>query len=125
MGLGGTQGNGRQFVCWIHEADYARAVEFLIEREELDGPVNIVAPYPLPNREFMAALRWAWDVPNGLPAPSPAIKLGALLMRTEAELVLQSCRAVPGRLLEAGFEFEFAEWAEAAEDLVRQWKSRE
>jgi hypothetical protein len=124
MGLGGKQGNGRQFVCWIHEADYARAVEFLIEREDLDGPFNIAAPYPLPNRDFMAALRWAWDVPNGLPAPSLAIKLGALLMRTEAELVLQSCRAVPGRLLGAGFEFEFAEWAEAAEDLVRQWKSR-
>jgi len=123
IGFGGTQGNGRQFVCWIHEADYARAVEFLIEREDLNGPVNIAAPYPLTNREFMAGLRWAWDMPNGLPAPSLAIKLGALLMRTEAELVLQSCRAVPGRLLEAGFEFEFAKWAEAAEDLVRQRKN--
>jgi NAD dependent epimerase/dehydratase family enzyme len=125
IGLGGKQGNGRQFVAWIHEADYARAVEFLIEREELSGPVNIAAPNPLTNRDFMAALRWAWDVPNGLPAPWLAIKLGAILMRTEAELVLQSCRAVPGRLLEAGFTFEFAEWAEAAEDLVRQWKNRE
>jgi NAD dependent epimerase/dehydratase family enzyme len=125
MGLGGTQGNGRQFVCWIHEADYARAVEFLMEREDVEGPVNIVAPNPLTNREFMAALRWAWDVPNGLPAPSLAIKLGALILRTEPELVLQSCRAVPGRLLEAGFRFEFAEWAEAAEDLVRQWKSKD
>jgi hypothetical protein len=123
--LGGTQGNGRQFVCWIHEADYARAIEFLIAHEELQGPVNIVAPTPLRNREFMAALRWAWDVPNGLPAPSLAIKLGAILMRTEAELVLQSCRAVPGRLLKAGFTFEFPEWAEAAEDLVRQWRNRE
>jgi hypothetical protein len=125
LGLGGRQGNGRQFVCWIHEADYARAVEFLIAHEELDGPINMAAPTPLSNREFMAALRWAWDVPNGLPAPSLAIKLGAILMRTESELVLQSCRAVPGRLLEAGFTFEFPEWAEAAEDLVRQWKSRE
>jgi NAD dependent epimerase/dehydratase family enzyme len=125
LGLGGRQGNGRQFVCWIHEADYARAVEFLIAHEELVGPINMVAPTPLSNREFMAALRWAWDVPNGLPAPSLAIKLGAILMRTESELVLQSCRAVPGRLLEAGFEFEFPEWVEAAEDLVRQWKSRE
>jgi uncharacterized protein len=125
MGLGGKQGNGRQFVCWIHEADYARAVEFLIEREELDGPFNIAAPTPLPNSEFMAVLRWAWDVPNGLPAPSLAIKLGAIILRTEPELVLQSCRAVPGRLLKAGFTFEFPEWAEAAEDLVRQWKSRE
>jgi hypothetical protein len=125
MGLGGKQGNGRQFVTWIHEADYARAVEFLMEREDLDGPINMAAPNPLPNREFMAALRWAWDVPNGLPAPSLAIKLGAIFLRTEPELVLQSCRAVPGRLLEAGFEFEFPEWAEAAEDLVRRWKNRE
>ena len=125
LGLGGKQGNGRQFVCWIHEADYARAVEFLIAHEELDGPINLAAPNPLPNREFMAALRWAWDVPNGLPAPSLAIKLGAIFLRTEPELVLQSCRAVPGRLLEAGFEFEFPEWPEAAEDLVRQWKNRE
>jgi hypothetical protein len=124
LGLGGRQGNGRQFVCWIHETDYARAVEFLIEREDLNGPVNIAAPYPLPNREFMAGLRWAWDMPNGLPAPSLAIKFGALILRTEPELVLQSCRAVPGRLLEAGFEFEFPEWAEAAEDLVRQWQQR-
>ncbi|HEY1210344.1 MAG TPA: TIGR01777 family oxidoreductase [Terracidiphilus sp.] len=125
LGLGGKQGNGRQFVTWIHEADYARAVEFLMEHEELDGPFNLAAPTPLTNREFMAALRWAWEVPNGLPAPWLAIKLGAILMRTESELVLQSCRAVPGRLLKAGFEFEFPEWAEAAEDLVRQWKSRE
>jgi NAD dependent epimerase/dehydratase family enzyme len=125
LGLGGKQGNGRQFVTWIHEADYARAVEFLMAREDLDGPFNMAAPTPLPNREFMAALRWAWDVPNGLPAPSLAIKLGAILMRTESELVLQSCRAVPGRLLKAGFEFEFPEWADAAEDLVRQWKSRD
>jgi NAD dependent epimerase/dehydratase family enzyme len=64
-------------------------------------------------------------MPNGFPAPALAIHLGALLMRAEAELVLQSCRAVPGRLLEAGFAFEFPEWAEAAEDLVRQWRNRE
>jgi len=125
MSLGGKQGNGRQFVTWIHEADYARAVEFLIEHEELDGPFNLAAPTPLVNQEFMAALRWAWDVPNGLPAPWPAIKLGAMLMQTESELMLQSCRAVPGRLLKAGFEFEFADWVEAAEDLVRRWRSRD
>jgi uncharacterized protein (TIGR01777 family) len=125
LSLGGKQCNGRQFVTWIHETDYARAVEFLIDHEELDGPFNLAAPNPLPNRAFMAALRDAWDMPNGFPAPSLAIHLGALLMRTEAELVLQSCRAVPGRLLNAGFEFEFPDWPEAAEDLVKQWKNRE
>jgi len=122
--LGGKQGNGRQFVTWIHEADYARAVEFLLDHEELEGPINFTAPNPLPNREFMTALRYAWDVPNGIPAPALAIRLGAIFMRTEPELVLQSCRAVPGRLLDAGFEFEFPEWQEAAEDLVCQWKNR-
>jgi NAD dependent epimerase/dehydratase family enzyme len=125
LGLGGTQGSGRQFVAWIHESDYARAVDFLIEHKEMDGPVNIAAPNPLPNREFMAALRDAWDRPNGLPAPAPFIHIGAFAMRTEAELVLESCRAVPGRLLGAGFEFEFPDWPEAAEDLVRRWRDRE
>jgi uncharacterized protein (TIGR01777 family) len=124
LSLGGTQGNGRQFVTWIHEADYARAVEFLIAHAELDGPINLTSPNPLPNRAFMAGLRDAWDMPNGLPAPSLAIHFGAFFLRTEAELVLQSCRAVPGRLLDAGFEFEFPEWPEAAEDLVRRWRSR-
>jgi hypothetical protein len=124
LSLGGTQGNGRQFVSWVHEADYARAVEFLIGREDLDGPFNIAAPNPLPNREFMAALREAANMPNGLPAPALAIRFGALLMRTEADLVLDSCRAVPGRLLDAGFEFQFPEWSEAAEDLAQQWRRR-
>jgi uncharacterized protein len=124
LSLGGKQGNGRQFVSWIHETDYARAVEFLIAREDLDGPFNLAAPSPLPNREFMAALREAWNVPNGLPAPWLAIQLGALFLRTEPELVLSSCRAVPGRLLRAGFKFEFPGWPEAAENLVWQWKDR-
>jgi uncharacterized protein (TIGR01777 family) len=124
VGLGGTQGNGRQFVSWIHEADFARAVEFLIEHEELEGTVNIASPNPLPNREFLAELRDAWDRPNGLPAPSLLIEVAAFFLRTESELVLKSRRVVPGRLLDAGFRFELPEWAEAAEDLVRRWKSR-
>jgi uncharacterized protein len=124
-GLGGTQGNGRQFVSWIHEADFARAVEFLINRVDIEGPVNITAPNPLPNRDFMEALRDAWEMPNGLPAPSPLLEIGTFLMRTESELVLKSRRVIPGRLLEAGFEFDFRNWPEAADDLVRQWRNRE
>lgn len=122
--LGGTQGNGRQFVSWIHERDFARAVEFLIAHEELEGPVNIAAPHPLPNREFMAILRDAYGMPNGLPAPALLIEIGAFFLRTESELVLKSRRVAPGRLLDAGFQFEFPEWPEAAEDLVRQWRHR-
>jgi hypothetical protein len=125
LGLGGTQGNGRQFVSWIHESDFAHAVEFLIDHEEMNGPVNMVAPNPLPNRPLMEGLRDAWNRPNGLPAPSLFIEIGAFFLRTESELVLNSSRVVPGRLLDAGFEFQFPEWPVAAEDLVRQWKNRE
>jgi uncharacterized protein (TIGR01777 family) len=124
-GLGGTQGNGRQLVSWMHEADYARALEFLIAHEEIEGPVNLSAPHPLPNREFMAALREAWDVPNGLRAPAPLLAIGMFFLRTEPELVLKSRYVVPGHLLDAGFQFEFPTWPEAAADLVRQWRQRD
>lgn len=125
FGLGGTQGNGRQYVSWMHEQDYARAVEFLIAHEEIDGPVNLASPNPLPNREFMAALRDAWNIPNGLPAPAALMKIGMFFLRTEPELVLKSRRVVPGKLLDAGFQFDFPEWPQAAEDLVRLWRQRQ
>ena len=70
----------------------------------------------------MAALREAWDMPNGLPLPAPVIEIGAFFLRTESELVLKSRRVVPTRLLDAGFKFEFPDWPEAAEDLVQQWR---
>ena len=125
VGLGGTQGNGRQYVSWIHESDFARALEFLIGQEEIAGPVNLAAPDPLPNREFMRALREAWDVPNGLPAPAPLMAIGMFFLRTEPELVLKSRYVVPGRLLDAAFQFQFPTWPEAAADLVRQWRARD
>ena len=121
-GLGGTQGNGHQLVSWMHESDYVRALEFLIQHDDIDGPVNLSAPYPLPNREFMAALREAWEMPNGLPAPAALLAIGMFFLRTEPELVLKSRYVVPGRLLDAGFQFEFPTWPEAAADLVRQWR---
>ncbi len=124
IGLGGAQGDGRQFVSWIHDADFARAVDFLIARDDIEGPVNLASPNPLPNREFMALLREAWDVPNGLPLPTPLLELGALLLRTETELVLKSRRVIPTRLLDTGFHFEYLNWPAAAEDLVRRWRHR-
>jgi len=124
LGLGGRQGNGRQFVSWIHERDFARAVEFLIFEDELEGAVNVVAPHPLPNRAFMEGLRDAWGMPNGVPAPAFAIELAAFFLRTESELVLKSRRVVPARLLDAGFDFEFPSWPEAAEDLAQRWRRR-
>jgi len=125
IGLGGTQGNGRQWVSWVHEEDFARAVDFLIAREDLDGPINIASPNPEHNRDFMAILREAWDMPNGIPAPWPILELAAFMMRTETELVLKSRRVIPVRLLEAGFRFNFPNWPHAAQDLVQRWRSRD
>jgi uncharacterized protein (TIGR01777 family) len=121
-GLGGSQGSGDQFVSWIHEADFTRAIDFLIAHEEFEGAVNLASPNPLPNREFMASLRDAWGVRFGLPAREWMVEAGAFFMRTESELLLKSRRVVPGRLVSAGFEFLFPEWPAAARDLAARWR---
>jgi len=121
-GLGGAIAGGRQFVSWIHERDFVRAVEFLIEREGLEGPVNLSSPQPLPQRDFMGALREASETPIGLPASKWMVEVGALFLRTDTELVLKSRRVVPGRLLAAGFSFDFPQWRSAAIELVGRWR---
>ncbi len=123
--LGGTAGSGEQFVSWIHGTDFIRSLEFLMAHEEIDGPVNIAAPSPLPNREFMRALRRAWGTRVGLPAAAPMLELGAVFLGTETELILKSRRVVPGRLLRAGFEFQFPEWPGASRELVERWRGGE
>jgi uncharacterized protein (TIGR01777 family) len=123
-GLGGASGDGRQYVSWIHDRDFVRAVSWLIDHDEFTGPVNLASPNPLPNREFMRALRAAWGIRFGLPAAKWMLELGALVMRTETELILKSRRVVPGRLARSGFEFLFPTWAEAASDLCRRWRER-
>ena len=116
--LGGRQGDGRQFVSWIHEYDFAAAVDRLIADESLSGPVNLASPNPLPNADFLAALRKAAGVRFGLPATAAMIEAGAVFLRTESELVLKSRRVVPGKLADAGFAFRFPEWPAAARELV-------
>jgi len=116
-GLGGASGNGRQFVSWLHDADLIRSIFWLIQNEELSGPVNLAAPNPLPNSDFMRLLREAWGAPFGLPASKWMLELGAFALRSETELILKSRRVVPTRLLQSGFVFEFSTWREAARDL--------
>lgn len=116
--LGGPIAGGRQWVSWIHGTDFARAVRFLLDRPDLDGAVNLAAPHPVPQRDFMAALRDAAGVSLGLPAAAWMVKVGAVFMRTDAELVLKSRRVVPTRLLDAGFRFEHERWPDAARQLV-------
>jgi hypothetical protein len=122
-GLGGRAGDGRQFVSWIHYRDFAAAVAWLIDRDDLSGVVNVASPNPLPNAEFMSLLREAFRVRFGLLASRWMLEMGAVFMRTETELILKSRRVVPGRLLEHGFTFQFPVWADAAPDLAREWKA--
>ncbi|MEU4085511.1 TIGR01777 family oxidoreductase [Streptomyces aureus] len=120
LGLGGPVAGGAQYISWIHDEDFVRAVEFLITRDDLEGPVNIAAPGPLPQRAFMRALRGAWGVQVGLPATRMMAELGAFALRSDTELLLKSRRVVPGRLDAAGFVFAHPAWEGAAASLVRR-----
>ncbi len=123
FGLGGRFGDGKEYVSWIHDQDFVRSIDYLIRHEELEGPVNLAAPNPLPNSEFMQKLRKAWGIPFGLPATGWMLELGAFVLRSETELMLKSRRVVPNRLLQSGFTFQFPTWAEAASDLCKRWRT--
>jgi uncharacterized protein (TIGR01777 family) len=117
LGLGGKSGDGRQYVSWIHDADFVRALDFIVADETLRDAVNLAAPNPLPNDAFMRELRAACGVPFGLPSPGPLLELGAFALRTETELVLKSRRVIPGKLSGRGFTFTYPDWAAAAREL--------
>jgi uncharacterized protein (TIGR01777 family) len=119
-GLGGSAGDGRQFMSWIHDEDFIAAVRWLTDCDDLEGAVNIASPNPLPNAEFMQLLREACGARLGLPAKEWMLEIGAIFMRTETELILKSRRVVPARLLEHGFRFKYPDWRDAARDLCRR-----
>ncbi len=120
LALGGTMGNGKQYVSWIHEADFVRAIDWVLEHKTIAGPINLCAPNPLPNAEFMATFRKASGHFLGFPATEGMLELGAILLRTETELVLKSRRVVPGLLLKQRFTFQYPDWPGAAKDLYER-----
>lgn len=124
VGLGGPIAGGKQFMSWIHERDFARAVDFLVSRTDIEGAVNLAAPTPIPQRKFMAALRASLGLTLGLPATKWMVEIGALFLRTDTELTLKSRRVVPRRLLDGGFAFEFTEWPTAARELAARWRAQ-
>jgi uncharacterized protein len=123
--LGGHFGDGKEFVSWIHDRDFVRSVDWLIQHDELSGPVNLASPNPLTNSEFMRDIRKAWGISFGLPATKWMLELGAFVLRSETELMLKSRRVVPVKLLQSGFDFQFPTWAEAAQDLCSRWRKGE
>lgn len=105
LGLGGKAGNGQQYLSWIHEDDAARAIVHIASQSSIEGAVNLAAPEALSNSDFMKTLRKVQGVPFGLPAPAPALKIGAALLGTEASIVLDSMRIKPEKLLQSNFSF--------------------
>ncbi|HTV42701.1 MAG TPA: TIGR01777 family oxidoreductase [Candidatus Sulfotelmatobacter sp.] len=119
LGLGGKMGDGRQFVSWIHELDFCRAVEWLITHETLSGVVNIAAPNPVTNTEMMRIFRQTLGMPIGLPAAKWMLEIGAAFLRTETELIIKSRRIIPRRLTESGFTFRYPLMQPALEALCQ------
>lgn len=118
LGLGGKQGDGKQKFSWIHERDFVRSIEFLINHPALEGAFNIVAPEPSTNNELMLFMRETLKVPLGLPSPKPLLEFGALLIRTETELLLKSRNVIPQRLEEKEFIFEHPDLKKALQQLL-------
>jgi uncharacterized protein len=118
LGLGGRMGSGRQYVSWIHEADFCRCIKWLIDHEDISGAVNICAPNPVTNAEMMKLFREVCGVPIGLPATERMLEIGAFFLRTETELIIKNRRVVPGKLLASGFQFQFPEMRSALQNLA-------
>jgi uncharacterized protein (TIGR01777 family) len=122
FGLGGKMASGEQYVSWIHETDFARAILWLLEKENFSGSVNLAAPNPLTNCEMMRIMRGVCKAPLGigLPAARWMLEVGAFFLRTETELILKSRRVVPGRLLQEGFKFQYPDFEDAVRELERR-----
>ncbi|WP_298518794.1 TIGR01777 family oxidoreductase [uncultured Kordia sp.] len=119
FGLGGTQGNGKQKVSWIHEHDFCRAVAFLLEKQ-VSGVFNITAPNPIPNKSFMKTIRKVMNVPFGLFQPKWLLKFGARIIKTEAELILKSRFVIPEKLVAAGFQFQYPTAEKAIQEIINR-----
>ncbi|QCO96944.1 TIGR01777 family protein [Arthrobacter sp. 24S4-2] len=118
LGLGGHMGSGRQKFSWVHVEDLYRGVLFVHQRTDITGPVNVASPDVVDNRELMQLIRRAYGVPIGLPTPAWLLELGAVLTRTETELVLKSRWVQPQKLLNAGFAFTHPELGSALQDIT-------
>ena len=119
FGLGGYQGSGRQMFSWIHIEDLYEIILFLKEREDLAGVFNCSSPHPVTNRELMVHLRNSMNRKIGLPTPAWMLKAGAVLIRTEPELVLKSRWVLPERLEQAGYTFKYKNLEDALKEIFK------
>ena len=126
VGLGGTEGDGGQRMSWLHIDDCYRAIRFVLQHEEISGPVNLATEHSETNRDVMRLVRANFGgvgAKFGLPLPAAVLEMGgARVVRTETELVLKSRWVVPQVLREAGFTWQFPHLDEALADLSRRTK---
>ncbi|MGE7960197.1 TIGR01777 family oxidoreductase [Pseudomonas sp. NPDC089530] len=114
LALGGPIGNGRQWMPWIHIKDQIALIDFLLHRNDASGPYNACAPKPVRNREFARTLGSVLHRPAIMPVPAFVLRLG---LGELSLLLLGGQRAVPARLLAAGFTFQFTDLRAALDDL--------
>jgi len=118
MFLSGKHGHGKEWVSWIHEEDFYRAIMFLIENKELEGVFNLASPNAIRDKDMMNLFRRTMGYKFGLPIKKWMLKIGAFFLRTETELILKSRWVYPGNLLKAGFKFKFNHMEEGLKDLL-------
>ncbi len=118
FGLGGIQGNGKQWSSWIHEEDVVKIIEFVSDHSEINGILNCTSPFPVKNKELMAIIRKCYGMPIGLPSPKWLLEMGAVIIGTETELILKSRWVLPDKLLKLGFQFQYPEISSAIDNLI-------
>lgn len=119
IGLGGRQAEGSQIFSWIHIEDYFQILLFVVENYSINGIINCTSPHPVSNKDLMGSIRKTLGVPIGIPAPKFAINLGAKIIGTEPELILNSSYIIPKRLLKSGYHFKFPDIEKALVDLLK------
>jgi uncharacterized protein len=120
LGLGGKQGNGKQMFSWLHIEDLFRIITFVQQHTELSGVLNTAAPNPVSNKTLMQLLRKNMGIAFGLPTPVWLLKMGAVIIKTETELILKSRWVIPERLSAAGFQFQYPEMDMALKNILSE-----
>ena len=118
FGLGERQGDGKQYVNWVHEQDAVHTIEWLLSHKEINGIINCTAPNGVTNEILMRTIRKAYGIPFGLPTPAWLLAIGAKIIGTETELILKSRWVKPAVLLDNGFEFQYGKIEEAVHDIL-------
>ncbi|NLP53108.1 TIGR01777 family oxidoreductase [Bacillus sp. RO1] len=118
FGLGGIQGPGTQKFSWIHIEDVYRIMLFIRDRKDLQGVFNCSAPNPISNKQFMAEMRGIMNKKIGLPSPRWMLEIGAVIIRTEPELILKSRWVIPERLEKEGYQFKYPKIEKALADIL-------